>query len=206
MISRKIPSTWLPSAALRFSTRVTASYSATSGVLPFWRQQQAGIEHALGGWQLNGIVTAMSGTPFTVFDSSDVSEQGAHRRSPDSRPTARTLSPDRIPTPDPHRRCLAECELPSRESPRTPIRRCNNSVPPAAISPLGPRYTNWDFSASKNIRVAESKDFQFRAEFFNLLNHTNFHLPNSDISSPTFNQILAAEPPRLVQFALKFLY
>jgi hypothetical protein len=38
------------------------------------------------------------------------------------------------------------------------------------------------------------------------LNHTNFHLPNSDISSPTFNQILEAEPPRLVQFALKFLF
>jgi hypothetical protein len=71
---------------------------------------------------------------------------------------------------------------------------------------LGPRYSNWDFGASKNIRLAESKELQFRAELFNILNHTNFHLPNSDISSPTFNQILAAEPPRLVQFALKFLF
>src|SRR6185437_7605492 len=43
--------------------------------LPFWQHQQTWYEHALGGWQLNGIVTAMSGTPFTVFDSNDVSEQ-----------------------------------------------------------------------------------------------------------------------------------
>ena len=39
----------------------------------------------------------------------------------------------------------------------------------------GPGYTDWDFSLFKNIRVTESKEFQFRAEFFNILNHTNFH-------------------------------
>ena len=68
----------------------------------------------------------------------------------------------------------------------------------------GPGYANWDFSAFKDIRVTESKEFQFRAEFFNILNHTNFRLPDSDISSPTFNHILAAQSPRLIQLALKF--
>ena len=71
---------------------------------------------------------------------------------------------------------------------------------------LPPGYADWDFSAFKTIPVAEGKEFQFRAEFFNLLNHTNFRLPDSDISSPTFNQILAAQPPRLIQFALKFQF
>jgi len=47
---------------------------------------------------------------------------------------------------------------------------------------------------------------QFRAKLFNFLNHTNYRLPDSDISSPTFNQIQEARDPRLVQFALKFLY
>ena len=70
----------------------------------------------------------------------------------------------------------------------------------------GPGYANWDFSAFKNIRMAESKEFQFRAEFFNILNHTNFRLPDSDISSPTFNHILAAQSPRLIQLALKFSF
>jgi hypothetical protein len=54
--------------------------------------------------------------------------------------------------------------------------------------------------------VTESKEFEFRAELFNVLNHPNFRLPDSDISSPTFNRILAAQSPRLVQFGLKFLY
>jgi hypothetical protein len=47
---------------------------------------------------------------------------------------------------------------------------------------------------------------QFRAELFDVLNRTNFRLPDSDISSPTFNHILEAESPRQVQFALKFLF
>ena len=71
---------------------------------------------------------------------------------------------------------------------------------------VGPGYTNWDTSLMKNFQITESKHLQFRAEFFNILNHPNFHIPNSDISSPTFNQILEAEPPRLIQFALKFLF
>ena len=70
----------------------------------------------------------------------------------------------------------------------------------------GPGYANWDFSLFKNIRVTESKELQFRAEFFNLLNHTNFRLPDSDMNSPTFNQILEAQPPRLMQLALKFSF
>jgi hypothetical protein len=45
-----------------------------------------------------------------------------------------------------------------------------------------------------------------RAELLNFLNHPNLRLPDSDISSPTFNQILAARDPRQVQFALKFLF
>jgi hypothetical protein len=70
----------------------------------------------------------------------------------------------------------------------------------------GPGYANWDFSAFKDIPVSESKQFQFRVEFFNILNHTNYRLPDSDISSRTFNQILEAQPAREMQLALKFLF
>ena len=45
--------------------------------LPFWAGGHEWYKHVLGGWQLNGIVTLMSGTPFTVFDSNDVSAQGS---------------------------------------------------------------------------------------------------------------------------------
>jgi hypothetical protein len=70
----------------------------------------------------------------------------------------------------------------------------------------GPGYVNWDLSAFKNIRLTESKEFQFRGELFNVLNHTNFRLPVSDIESPTFGQIQSDVSPRVIQVALKFLF
>jgi len=71
---------------------------------------------------------------------------------------------------------------------------------------FGPGYADWDFGALKNFRVTEATRLQFRAELFDILNRTNFRLPDCDISSPTFNHILAAQSPRQVQFALKFMY
>ena len=76
MISRRIPSIWQPSAGVPCSTRATASCSAISGVLPSGNEPTTWYQHVLGNWQFNGIVTVQSGTPFTVFDSTDVSLQG----------------------------------------------------------------------------------------------------------------------------------
>ena len=47
---------------------------------------------------------------------------------------------------------------------------------------------------------------QFRAEAFNLLNHANFGLPDNDLASPNFGQVLASGPPRLLQFGAKLLF
>ena len=44
--------------------------------LPFWSQGNGWYQKAFGGWQLDGIATLMSGTPFTVFDSNDVTAEG----------------------------------------------------------------------------------------------------------------------------------
>lgn len=57
-----------------------------------------------------------------------------------------------------------------------------------------------------SICVTESKEFQFRGELFNILNHTNLRLPVSDISSPNFRQIRQDVEPRVIQVALKFLF
>jgi hypothetical protein len=47
---------------------------------------------------------------------------------------------------------------------------------------------------------------QFRAEVFNVMNHSNFGLPVADLNSPNFGRILSAGPPRLMQFAAKLLF
>ena len=174
--------------------------------LPFWKQPHGWYQQALGGWQLNGIATVMSGTPFTVFDSHDVSVQGGAPEITGFSANRPNLVAGQNPNAGPK---SANAWLnPSAfqaitQDPNSPVQQFGSAGRNIAI---GPGYGNWDFSAFKNIHVAEGKQLQFRAELFNFLNHTNYRLPDSDISSPTFNHVLEARDPRLVQFALKFLY
>ena len=72
----------------------------------------------------------------------------------------------------------------------------------------GPGLQQWDFSVHKKIALTEDKYFQFRAEIFNIFNHTNFYNPDGHFSDgPTeFGKITQAQDPRLVQFALKFFF
>ena len=172
--------------------------------LPFWRQPHGWYQHALGGWQLNGITTVMSGTPFTVFDSNDVSLQGGAPEITGFSANRPNLVAGQNPNPGPRTTSAwlnASAFARITENPLSPVQQFGTAGRNIA---QGPGYANWDFSAFKTVPVTEGKEFQFRAEFFNVLNHTNFRLPDSDISSPTFNQILAAQPPRLIQLALKF--
>ena len=174
--------------------------------LPLWRQPRNWYQQVVGNWQVNGIVTVMSGTPFTVFDSDDVSEQGSAPEITGFSANRPNLVTGQNPNAGPKtvnewlNTAAFQRIIPD---PNSPVQQFGSEGRNVAI---GPGYSDWDFSAFKNINVTESKEFQFRAEFFNMLNHPNFRLPDSDISSPTFNQILAAQPPRLIQFALKFLF
>jgi hypothetical protein len=174
--------------------------------LPFWNHPHNWYQQALGNWQLNGIATLMTGTPFTVFDSTDFSAQGSAPEISGFFSNRPNLVPGQNPNSGPHspsawlnRNAFQQIT----QDPNSPVQQFGTAGRNIA---QGPGDANWDFSAFKNIRIAESKEFQFRAEFFNILNHTNFRLPDSDISSPTFNRILAAQPPRLIQLALKFLF
>ncbi len=170
--------------------------------LPFWENGQEWYKRAFGGWQLNGIVTLMSGTPFTVFDSNDVSAQG-------SAPEITGFSaqrPDLVGNPNNGPHTVNAWLNASAFQQLDPIANAGQFGTEGRNVAIGPGYMDWDFGVLKNIKMAESMSLQFRAELFNILNHPNFRLPDSDISSPTFNQILEARDPRQVQFALKFMF
>jgi outer membrane receptor protein involved in Fe transport len=174
--------------------------------LPFLQHSGSWYGHVLGNWQLNGIVTAMSGTPFTVFDSNDVSLQG-------QAPEISGFSSNRPnvignPNSGPHTAAQwfnVNAFQRITQDPNSPVQQFGNEGRNAV---QGPGYVNWDFSAFKNIRVTESKEVQFRGELFNVLNHTNFRLPVSDISAPStaFGHIQSDVSPRVIQVALKFLF
>ena len=81
---------------------------------------------------------------------------------------------------------------------------------------LGPSYKNVDFSASKLWKFRERYSAQFRVEFFNLLNHTDFANFGTDPSRSSFgfasstpdssNPVLGSGGPRHIQFGLKLSF
>jgi hypothetical protein len=73
----------------------------------------------------------------------------------------------------------------------------------------GPGMDNYDMALLKKLPLTESKSLQLRLEGFNVFNHTQFFGPQSidgNISSSTFGQAVNADPPRLVQLGIKFLF
>jgi hypothetical protein len=172
--------------------------------LPFLQHSSTWYGHVLGDWQLNGIVTAMSGGPFTVFDSNDVSLQG---QAPEITGFSANR-PNLIGNPNSGPRRPQEWFNVSafQQLQPDPLGRFEVFGDEGRNVVQGPGYVNWDASACKSIRLTETKELQFRGELFNLLNHTNFRLPVSDISSPTFGQIQSDVEPRVIQVALKFLF
>ena len=169
---------------------------------PWWKQGHTWYQRVLGNWQLNGITTYMSGTPFTVFDSQDVSLVGTAPEITGFSSNRPNLVGD--PNSGPH--TVQEWFNINAFQRLNPVTQAGQFGTAGRNIVQGPGYQNWDFSAFKNIPIAEAKQLQLRAEVFNIFNHANFRLPDSDISSPTFGQIQEAQPPRLVQLALKFLF
>jgi outer membrane receptor protein involved in Fe transport len=172
--------------------------------IPFLQRSSAWYGKVFGNWQLNGIFTAMSGTPFTVFDSNDVSLQG---QAPEISGFS-SNRPNVIGNPNSGPRSVAKWFNTGafQQLQPDPLGRFEIFGDESRNAVLGPRYINWDASAFKNISLTESKELQFRGELFNVLNHTNFRLPVSDIESPTFGQIQSDVSPRVIQVALKFLF
>jgi hypothetical protein len=73
---------------------------------------------------------------------------------------------------------------------------------------LGPGQFNWDASLVKVTRLTERQTLQFRAEFFNMFNHSQFNNPGTAASTPTTFGVITGTSvnPRLIQFALKYSF
>lgn len=69
-----------------------------------------------------------------------------------------------------------------------------------------PDFEQWDVAVDKNFHIAERFNLQFRSEFFNILNETNFLTPDTRLNDASFGTIRATFPPRQIQFGLKLLF
>jgi hypothetical protein len=186
--------------------------------LPFFEKAEGWKRVALGGWQVNGITTFMSGTPFTVYDSAGASLQGGAPEIsgfPSDRPNVigdftKGTCPNPNPGGQPFQAGTPNCWISPDGFQRLstdPVTGQLGQFGDAGRNiAQGPGYQQWDFSALKNFRITETKTLQFRGELFNIFNHANLGLPVNDMNSSNFGSITSAQPGRLVQFALKFLF
>jgi len=162
----------------------------------------AAARAVLGGWQVNGIATYNSGTPFTVSDSANVALQ-ANSPPISGFPASR---PNLIGDPDSGPRTVDQWLS------RSAFQRLDLATQAGQFGNAGrniargPSYANVDLSLVRDFRVSSLTRLQIRAEVFNVFNHVNFGLPVADLNSPSFGRILSAGPPRLMQFGVKWMF
>jgi hypothetical protein len=69
-----------------------------------------------------------------------------------------------------------------------------------------PRTTNFDMSLLKHFKINESTGFEFRAEGFNIFNHTQWNGVSNDLTNSDFLHPSGAHRARTLQFGLKFIF
>ena len=159
----------------------------------------------LNGWAISGITSFQSGFPIRIQSSDDAELENSFDfelpGKPDLVAPFKTFDPRKNNNYyfDPN-----SFALPVQSDTSTPLQLLGNA--PRTIC-CGPGINNFDFSVQKILPVGENKHFEFRAEFFNIFNHTQFLNPDGNISDGAdFGRIKRARDPRNIQFALKFAF
>jgi hypothetical protein len=196
--------------------------SVTNLTYDFPRTDLTGFAGAVAnGWQVSGILSLADGVGFYL----DEETNRAQRTEFDRRGTG-GLRPNLIPGGN-NNPVLGGPDLyydPTQvvSSTCTGARVCQAGDPDYRVgyygnlgrnTLTGPGLATFDFSLLKNLNFSETKRLQFRAEFFNLLNHANFALPNFEpfLSNgrrdPEAGKITSTNTTaRQIQFALKFIF
>lgn len=153
--------------------------------------------YVFGGWQVNTIVTAQTGTTIQISAADRTETGGNHASRPD---------------------CVGDARSGASNNPRSGYWLNINAFADPAAGQFGncgvgryhgPGLTNVDLSLFKSFPVRESMRFEFRTEAFNALNHANFSNPNSSYAPglTSFGRIDSTiGDPRELQLALKFYF
>ncbi|MFN0111436.1 MAG: TonB-dependent receptor domain-containing protein [Blastocatellia bacterium] len=184
-----------------------------------WGGANGFVNQIIGGWSLNGILFAMTGQPFQVQSGALTAHNGKVSRAdiigaaPEAklRDVPGILGPVIFTSAD-----LAQFGFPAAGSNGLQSRNTFR----------GPGYVNLDLGLFKNFSITERFKLQFRAEFFNALNHANFESPRDASNGSTLitstlfgrtccvaaatpssaNVIATGESARVIQFGLKLSF
>ncbi|HEV3483345.1 MAG TPA: carboxypeptidase regulatory-like domain-containing protein [Candidatus Acidoferrales bacterium] len=151
------------------------------------------------GWQVTGILTARSGTPFSIQDGIDQANLNNPAGQPGQRPDVTGES-----TLPPGGRSVHNLWFNPGAFTLQPFGTLGDL---RRNTLFGPRFVDFDTSVAKVTRITEGTNLEFRAEIFNLFNHPNYGLPVPILTSPNFGHILGTiGTSRQIQFALKFSF
>ncbi len=165
------------------------------------------------GWQVSAIVTYQSGFPIRVQNQNDAEYQSSFFFEDANTPYS--VSPVQFVNP--------KVNTGSGNFWFNPNTFCDPFSPPTATIPVcpqqpgtfgntphamccGPALSNTDLVIAKKTAITERWTTEFRAEFYNAWNHTQFTNPDGNFSDSTFGQVLNTRDPRVMQFALKVMF
>ena len=161
---------------------------------------------ALNGWGVSAIITYQSGFPIRVQDANDSELQTSFFFEDANTPTM--TAPLKRLNPKANGNFWFDptnfCDQTTTSACPTPLGGFGNT--PHALC-CGPAISNTDLVISKKTPITERWNTEFRAEFYNAWNHTQFANPDGNFTDSTFGQVLKTrESPRVMQFGLKVLF
>ncbi|MFN7920968.1 MAG: carboxypeptidase regulatory-like domain-containing protein [Bryobacteraceae bacterium] len=167
--------------------------------LPFgkgkqWLNAAGPINHVIGGWSVNGVIQAYTGSPFTV------SAPGGSLNAPSNSQTADQVGP---------------IKLLQQVGPGT------NWWDPTSFAAVtqqrfgttgrnlmrNPGVWNTDLMLSKHFTISERWQGDFRTEFYNLPNTSHFGgMASGDVTNPNFMRVISSFGERNVRFGLRLQF
>ncbi len=200
---------WGPSA---FDTRhmlvVNAAYQ-----LPFFQDQSSLKGKLLGGWRISGATQAQTGVPFTVGTNDDfagVGSVGNFQDNPSSNRAMQMWNLSGNATLPRDERKFSQGVVDQNFYIRTGV----FSAPAAGAFANQtrnlfnhPGLQNWNLAVLKDFSFSERQKFQFRAEFFNWINHPNWEQVETNPRSGTFGRVTGkTSNERDVQLSLRYSF
>ena len=195
-----------------FDHRNIAALSYVYAIPKFLNDAPGVVRYFVNNWSTTGLFQYRSGDPLTVFSgnsNADASGQGRDRAiwsggAPYGSNACAVGAAN----------CKPWLNTASFTSPANNSGNFGNVV---KGSFAGPHYVDWDASLARKFPIKEASYLQFRAEYFNLMNHANLGDPGTTAGSSTFGKITNSSPqnwagtapqndPRIAQLSLKLVF
>ncbi len=194
--------------------------------LPFYTTRHDALGYVAGGWEVNSVIVAQSGSPITIADGAAATNYNLA-----SYPEATADFAPGFNCGNALNSGNLQAKIGNWVNPNAYLPVSVGGSYPAVNAPdgttgfgnsprnciIGPQQVNVDFTLGKMFKIGERQNLNFRAEFFNLFNHPSFQNPqftgNANVEATNTNGSSAVGEitqtngtPRLIQFSLKYSF